>query len=227
MSDPFLFGVLPYLAVAVAAVGLVQRHRARSGAVGARSSQLLESRLLYWGSVPWHAAILAILAAHLAATVAPGAMGLVLGAPLRRYVLEVTGLALGGLAVAGIAVLLVRRAAVACATTAMDLVVLALLLLQAASGLYVAYALRWGSAWYLHTAAPWLASLARLSPEVERMAALPWIVKVHALNAFALLALVPFSRLVHVTRIPLSYLWRPPQLVVWRRAHRRREEGTP
>jgi nitrate reductase gamma subunit len=90
--------------------------------------------------------------------------------------------------------------------------------------MFVAFALRWGSVWYLHTAAPWLASLARLAPDVTRMAVLPWVVKVHALNAFLLLALVPLTRLIHATRIPLSYLWRPPQRVVWRRAQRSQEE---
>lgn len=217
MSDLFLFGAFPYLATALAVAGLAQRYRSFRSTVGTRSTQLLESRLLYWGSLPWHPAILAILAAHLAAAVAPGPVGRLLGSPLRLQVLEVSGMALGALAVVGIAVLLVRRFAVTCATTPMDWVVLSLLLLQAATGLFIAYALRWGSVWYLHTAAPWLASLARLSPEVDRMAALPPVVKVHALNAFLLLALVPFSRLVHVTRFPLSYLWRPPQVVIWNR----------
>jgi nitrate reductase gamma subunit len=118
----------------------------------------------------------------------------------------------------GLAVLLARRARLGAVTGARDWLVLALLLLQAATGVYVAYALRWGSVWYLHTAAPWLASLLRLAPRVELMAVLPPVVKLHAVNAFALIALVPLTRLVHVVSFPLSYLWRPPQVVVWRRA---------
>jgi nitrate reductase gamma subunit len=90
----------------------------------------------------------------------------------------------------------------------------------------VAFALRWGSVWYLHTAAPWLASLARLSPRIEEVAALPAVVKVHAVNAFVLVALLPLSRLVHVIRIPLPYLWRAPQLVIWRRRTARDGEAT-
>ncbi len=220
MTDLFLFGVFPYLAVALAVGGTIYRWRALPSTVTARSSQLLEGRVLYWGSVPWHPAILAILVAHLAAAVFPRAWGRLLGEPSRLYALEITGLALGALAVLGIAVLLVRRAALARGARAADLVVLALLLVQAGTGLFVAYALRWGSVWYLHTAAPWLASLARLAPDVARMAVLPAVVKVHALNAFLLLALVPLTRLVHATRIPLSYLWRAPQRVAWRRAPR-------
>ncbi len=218
MSDLFLFAAFPYLAVAVAVGGAVYRRRAMPQTVNARSSQLLEGRLLFWGSVPWHHAILAVLAAHLGATLFPGTWARLLGSPARLFALEVTGLALGGLAVLGLAVLLVRRARLPRATTAMDWVVLLALGVQAASGVYVAFALRWGSAWYLDTAAPWLASLARLSPQVDRMAVLPGVVKLHAVNAFVLLALLPLSRLVHVTTIPLGHLWRPPQVVVWRRA---------
>ncbi len=218
MSDVFLFAVFPYLAVALAVGGVLYRRRALRSTVTTRSSQLLEGRTLFWGSVPWHAAILAILAAHVAATVAPRSWAALLGAPVRLYVLETTGIALGALALLGIVLLLVRRGSLAASTSAMDWAVLALLALQAATGLYVAFALRWGGAWYVHTAAPWLASLARLAPLVERMAVLPPVVKVHALNAFVLVALLPLSRLVHVTTIPLGHLWRPPQVVVWRRA---------
>lgn len=216
MSDLFLFGVFPYLAVALAVGGVVYRRRALRSTVTARSSQLLEGRVLFWGSVPWHYAILLVLLAHLAAALFPRAWGRLLGSPARLYALEITGLALGALAVFGIVLLLVRRAALARTRGAMDLIVVGLLAIQAATGLYIAYALRWGSVWYLHTAAPWLATLARLAPEIDRMAVLPPVVKVHALNAFLLLALLPLSRLVHVTSVPISYLWRSPQLVVWR-----------
>ncbi|HET6924088.1 MAG TPA: respiratory nitrate reductase subunit gamma [Anaeromyxobacteraceae bacterium] len=227
MSDLFLFGVVPYLAVGLAAGGTAYRYRALRSTVTARSSQLLEDRALSFGSVPWHYAILAILVAHLAAAVFPGTWARLLGSPSRLFALEATGLALGALALLGLAVLVVRRFFLGSTTGAMDWVVLLLLLLQAGTGLYVAFALRWGSAWYLHTAAPWLASLVRLSPQVEAMAVLPGVVKVHAVNAFVLLALVPLSRLVHATVIPVSYLWRPPQLVSWRRAPAPTKEGTP
>jgi nitrate reductase gamma subunit len=224
MSDVFLFAVLPYLSIALAVGGGIYRYRALRSTVTARSSQLLEGRLLFWGSVPWHNAILVILVAHAAAAFFPGAWGRLLGSPSRLYGLEILGLALGALAVLGIAMLLLRRASLARNTGAMDWVVLALLALQAATGIYVAYALRWGSVWYLHTAAPWLESLARLSPQVDRMAVLPAVVKLHAVNAFVLIGLLPLSRLVHVTSIPLSYLWRPPQVVLWRRAPAPRQE---
>lgn len=218
MMDLFLFGVFPYLAVALAVGGVLYRRRVLRHTVTTQSSQLLEGRLLFWGSVPWHAGILLVLLAHIGATLFPATWARLLGAPLRLYVLEVTGMALGALAVLGIAVLLVRRFSLSASTSAMDWVLLCALALQAVTGLYIALVLRWGGAWYVHTASPWLASLVTLSPQIDRMAALPGVVKLHAWNAFVLVALLPMSKLVHLTSIPLAYLWRAPQVVVWRRA---------
>lgn len=227
MSDQFLFGVFPYLAAALAIGGTIYRYRTSAPGITARSSQLLEGRLLFWGSLPWHHAILLVLLAHILAALFPGAWGALLGSPGRLVVLEVTGMALGALAVLGIALLLLRRLSLSAVTGPLDWVVLALLLLQAATGLWVASTLRWGSVWYLHVAVPWLGSLVRLSPQVDAVAALPAVARIHLLDAFALIALLPLTRLVHLTSIPLAYLWRPPQVVIWRRPPGPAKEHTP
>jgi len=220
MFDLILFGIFPYVAVALAlAVGsyryLVDRYSWSS-----HSSQFLESRVLFWGSVPWHYAILLILLAHLLAVLFPAGWGALLGRPVRLYFLEVTGIALGLSTVLAIVLLLIRRltdARLAAVTTRIDWTVLALLLLQVATGVYIAFTLRWGGVWYVHTATPWLRSLLTLQPEVQYLAVLPTVVKVHAFNAFLLVTLLPFSRLVHALSVPLGYLARPYQVVVWYR----------
>jgi nitrate reductase gamma subunit len=218
MSDLILFAVFPYVATLFAVGGVLYRFKFLRHTVTARSSQLLESRALYWGSVPWHVGILPILVAHLLAAVFPGTWGRLLGSPSRLYVLEVTGLALGALTAFGMAVLLVRRARLLRHSSPLDLAAMLALAVQVATGLWIALTLRWGSGWYLHTAAPWLLSLAKLQPSFDTMAALPLVVKVHAVNAFVLVALVPVTRLVHAVAFPFSYPGRPPQLVRWRRA---------
>jgi nitrate reductase gamma subunit len=223
MFDLILFGIFPYVAVALAiAVGsyryLVDRYSWSS-----HSSQFLESRVLFWGSVPWHYAILLILLAHLLAVLFPAGWGVLLGRPIRLYFLEVTGMALGLSTVLAIVLLLIRRltdARLAAVTTRIDWAVLALLLLQVATGVYIAFTLRWGGVWYVHTATPWLRSLLTLQPEVQYLAVLPHVVKLHAFNAFLLVALLPFSRLVHALSVPLGYLARPYQVVIWYRERR-------
>jgi respiratory nitrate reductase gamma subunit len=223
MNELFLFGVFPYAALAVAGVGVAARYR-NPATLGTRSSEFLEKRVLFWGSVPWHYAILAILAAHLFAAVAPGAWGSLLADPRRLVVLEIAGVALGIWATFAVALLIVRRATSArlrVVTTWVDWLVLALLLAQVATGTWIGLTLRWGSVWYLHTAAPWLGSLFSLAPRTELASVLPALVKFHAIGAFILLALLPFSRLVHALSVPLGYLWRPFQVVVWNRIARR------
>lgn len=220
MTDLILFAVFPYVAVALAIAVGIYRYTIDRYSWSSQSSQFLESRALFWGSVPWHYAILLILLAHLLAFLFPTGWGALVGKPLRLYLLEITGMALGLATVIAIALLIVRRAAndrVATVTSVVDWFLLAALLLQVATGVWIAFTLRWGSVWYLHTATPWLWSLVKLDPQVQYLAVLPWVVKVHAVNAFVLIALFPFSRLVHVVSVPLTYLARPYQLVVWYR----------
>jgi nitrate reductase gamma subunit len=218
MMDLILFGVFPYVAVALAVAVGFYRYVVDRYSWSSHSSQFLESRVLFWGSVPWHYAILLILLAHLLAFLFPEGWGVLLGRPLRLYMLEVSGMALGLATVVAVVLLLVRRATsdrVAAGTSVIDWVLLAALLLQVATGVYIAFTLRWGGVWYLHTASPWLWSLVKLDPQVQYLAVLPAIVKVHAVNAFFLVAIFPFSRLVHVVSVPLSYLARPYQVVIW------------
>jgi nitrate reductase gamma subunit len=220
MTDLILFGIFPYVAAALAiAVGLY-RYFGDRFSWSSHSSQFLESRVLYWGSVPWHYAILVILLAHLLAFLFPAAWGVLLGRPLRLYLLEVTGMALGVATVIALLLLILRRASsdrLGAVTSVIDWVVLAVLLVQVATGVYIAFTLRWGGVWYLHTATPWLWSLLRFDPQVQYLAVLPAMVKVHVVSAFFLLAIFPFSRLVHAVSVPLSYLARPYQVVVWYR----------
>lgn len=224
MVDVLLFVVFPYVAFALAvAVGLYRYFYDRFS-YSSISSQFLENRVLFWGSVPWHYGIGAILLAHLIALVFPGQWSALLGAPVRLYVLEITGFALAAMAVVGIILLVGRRLTngrVAAVTTTMDWVFLAALLGQAALGLTVAFFYRWGGEWYLYTAVPWLTSLATLNPQVQSIAVLPWLARLHMLGGFVIVALFPFTRLVHFVTLPITYLWRPYQVVIWNRPARR------
>jgi nitrate reductase gamma subunit len=223
MIDLILFGVFPYVAVTLALAVGFYRYAIDRYSWSSQSSQFLESRVLFWGSVPWHYAILLILLAHLLAFLFPEGWGEVLGRPLRLYLLEVSGLALGLVTVVAVALLILRRATndrVATVTSVVDWVLLVALLVQVATGVYIAFTLRWGAVWYLHTASPWLWSLVKFDPQVQYLGVLPTVVKIHAVNAFFLVAIFPFSRLVHVVSIPLSYLARPYQVVVWYRDRR-------
>jgi len=225
MLDIVLFAVFPYVAVILAVVMGLYRYFTNRFSLSSLSSQFLENRCLFWGSVPWHYAILLVLLAHLLVGLFGGLWLWVVGTPGRLYLLEVVGLSLGLTTVVTATLFIARRlvqARLRQVTSVMDWVLLGDLLLQVALGAYVALVYRWGSVWYLDTAVPWLSSLVRLDPQVQYISVLPWVAKLHFFNAFVLVGLIPFTRLIHMVTLPVSYLWRPRQVVIWNRAVSRR-----
>jgi nitrate reductase gamma subunit len=219
--DVLLFGVFPYVALVLFAAGTIERLLHHPGSLTSRSTQFLENRQHFWAMVPFHYGILFVIAGHLVAFLTPRAILGWNASLVRLYTLEATGLACGLLAAAGLALALVRRASVATVrttTAAFDWIVLVLLLVQIVSGVGVAIAYSWGSSWFAAVATPYLWSIVSLRPDIAAVAALPLAVKAHVIGAWLLVAIFPFSRLVHVLNVPLPYVWRRPQVVRWYRA---------
>lgn len=218
MLDNLLFIILPYAVVILGVVISVQRYLKRGFTYSSLSSQFLESGELFYGSVPWHIGILGVLAGHLIGFLFPAQVLWFNGVPARLYVLEGAALLFGLMCFVGLVNLIVRRhvsARIRAVTSAMDIVVLVLLLVQVGLGVYTALFYRWGSSWYAASAVPYLRSLFTLQPDVQMIAPLPLVVKAHIVNAFLIVGVFGFSRLVHMLVVPIHYLWRPYQVVVW------------
>jgi len=221
--DTVFFVILPYIALSVCIVASIYRSIYRPFTVSSMSSQLLEHKKLFWGSVPFHYGILLVLLGHLLALLLPGQLRLWNSAPIRLYLLEATGLALGLWALAGLGVLLWRRLSdkrVRVVTTPMDLVILLLLLVSVITGVLTATVYRFGSSWFTVVFTPYLWSVLTFRPLVNLVAPLPWVIKLHVVNFFVLLAVFPFSRLIHIATYPIGYLIRPWQIVIWNRRPR-------
>ncbi|MCR4316347.1 MAG: respiratory nitrate reductase subunit gamma [Planctomycetes bacterium] len=212
------FAVLPYVALMTFFLGTIYRYRARTFSYSSLSSQFLENRQQFWGSVPFHYGILFVLAGHIVGFLVPRSILWWNSVPLRLYILE-TSAFIGGLcALTGIIILMYRRltnSKVAKVTSPMDWIVLAMLAAQIGTGLYTAIFHNWGSSWYSASLVPYLWSIATFSPDTAAVMVMPWAVKFHIWGAFALIALFPFTRLVHILVIPNPYLWRKPQVVIW------------
>ena len=220
MLDVLLYGALPYLALALFLGVSIQRYRHDPFTFSSLSSQFLESRRLFWGSVPFHVGILTLFFGHLLGFLLPRQLTLFNRVPLRLFVFETSGLVAALLTLVGLLGLLLRRvgsARLRVNTSKTDLLVYALLLFQVVTGLWVATGLRWGSAWYTQAVVPYLRSIFLLQPDVPRMAELPLAVRLHVVGAFVLIAAFSFTRLVHALVAPVPYLWRPLQVVIWNR----------
>jgi nitrate reductase gamma subunit len=115
--------------------------------------------------------------------------------------------------VVGMAILIYRRRTVGpvfSATTRMDKAMYAVLGTVIVLGLVnTVVANLVGDYDYRQGVSIWFRGIFRLDPQPELMAAAPLGFQLHALAAFALFALWPFTRLVHVFSAPLGYLTRP------------------
>lgn len=218
MFDTFFLVGLPYIALFSLVVGTIYRYRADRFSYSSLSSQFLESRQLMWGSVPWHFGLAVIFIGHLLPFIAPTVWRSLVAHRGFMLTVEIIGSCAGTLCLVGLLVLAIRRfnsARLQRVTTTMDLVVVTLLVLQVVIGLGVASADRWGSVWSTGTTTPYLWSLLTFNPDPSYVADLPALVKVHLVGAYIIFLLIPFSRLVHMFTVPLGYLFRAPQRVIW------------
>lgn len=216
--DQVLYIAFPYVACTLLVLVAISRYLNKPFSVSSLSSQFLESRKHFWGLVPFHYGMLWVLALHLLALLIPQGIMLWNGAPLRLWALEVSGFAAAILAIAGLATIMVRRSdteRVRVVTSKFDWVLYAILTFQIISGLVIAVRYPWGSEWGVSMLVPYLYSLGSFHPDLTNLVNLPLLVKAHVLNAFLFLALVPFTRMMHVFVVPLPYLWRKPQVARW------------
>jgi nitrate reductase gamma subunit len=214
----FLFAVFPYLALMVLLVISILRYVRQGFTYSSLSSQFLENRHHFWGSVLFHYGIIIVLLGHLVAFLMPQQILWWNSAPVRLYILEVSALICGLLALVGLVNLVLRRLTHAKArvtTSAADWIVLALLMFSIVTGVYTAIAYKWGSSWFSAALSPYLWSILTFSPRIEYVIGLALVVQLHVLAAFTLLLLFPFTRLVHILVVPIPYLWRRPQVVRW------------
>lgn len=216
--DLFLFSIWPYLAVGIFFVEAIRRYVSQTYSYTSLSSQFLENKFHFWGLVPFHYGIIVTLVGHLIAFLFPRELLLWSSVPVRLVILEVTALIFGLLALVGLIHIIIRRMKyekVRSVTSRMDGVLYGILLFMICSGLYVALTFRWGTSWFAAEVTPYLWSLVKLHPDPSYIINLPWAFKLHMVTAFLLIAVFPFTRLVHILVAPNHYFLRKRQVVCW------------
>ncbi|MBX3694595.1 MAG: respiratory nitrate reductase subunit gamma [Steroidobacteraceae bacterium] len=220
----FAFQIYPYIALAVFFIGSWARFDYAMYTWRTGSSQLLSSRGMRLGSNLFHIGILAILAGHVVGLLTPHAVyERVISVPHKQLLAMWAGGIAGVLCFAGLAILLWRRlfnARVRATGSFGDLMVLVLLLAQLLLGM-VSIRVSAGhldgsvmivlSEWAQHIVT-FRAGAANFIYGVH------WVYQAHLVLGMTLFLITPFTRLVHVWSIPVSYLWRPYQVVRKRQA---------
>ena len=214
----FLWVIVPYLCLAVFVVGHFWRYHYDKFGWTTRSSQLYEDRLLRLGSPLFHFGMLGVVGGHVIGLLIPSSWTAAVGISRGTYhVVAVAGGLLAGLmALGGMAILVYRRRTVGpvfSATTLMDKVMYAFLGTAIVLGMWNTIAgsiLSIGGHYdYREGVSVWYRSFLAFNPDPALMAAAPIGFQLHALVAFGLFALWPFTRLVHVFSAPVGYLTRP------------------
>jgi nitrate reductase gamma subunit len=226
-----LWVALPYAAIAIFLAGHVWRYRTDQYGWTSRSTQILESRWLKWGSPLFHFGALAAIGGHVLGILVPESWTSAVGVSEDGYhLLSATAGTLAGVACgAGLVILMWRRVAsprVRVTTTRTDMLVYALLALVIGLGLTetIGKNVLGGGYDYRTTVGVWFRSVVFLHPEPDAMVGAPILYQLHAVAAWLILLVWPFSRLVHAWSIPLQYVGRPYILYRrrWAAAPRRR-----
>ena len=220
ITDYLFWVALPYAVLAIFVLGHIYRYITDPMSWTSKSSELLEKKLLRFGSMPFHYGIILVLAGHVIGLLIPKAVHEAFG--LSDYVYHIIavigGLFAGFLTLLGLIVLTYRRFAikrVLANSSAGDIVVLVLLLLVVLAGLTATLSNIDGSFDYRENIAPWLRGILTLRPDPTLMVDVPIIFKLHIFLVMLLFAVWPFTRLVHVLSFPVVYLWR--SYIVFRR----------
>lgn len=220
-----LFGVYPYIALAICIIGSWARFDLSQYSWKAGSSQIFnrtaaEQRRMRIASNLFHVGVLFILAGHFVGLLTPEALyHSVISTANKQLLAMLSGGFFGILCLIGLVMLLQRRLSdprVRASSSRSDIMILVVLLLQLVLGLLTIIA----SAGHMDGSVMvllgnWAQSIVTLQP-VEAAASIGSVNLVYKLHVFlglTLFVLFPFTRLVHIVSAPVWYLGRRYQIV--------------
>ncbi len=219
--ENFLFGVYPYIAGVVFILGSWIRFDREQYTWKADSSQLLGNKGMVLASNLFHIGVLGIFFGHAAGMLLPHSWWQLVATDVQhQYIAIYAGMVFGGLAAIGAALLFYRRMTndrVKSVSRFRDNFVIFWLLATALLGLNTIsgsmHHAADGDVTIMLTLAEYVKSIATLSVDPSLLAGVPHTYKLHMLFGMTLFLVFPFTRLVHVWSVPLTYLMRPYQIV--------------
>lgn len=208
---------VPYVVIAIVAVGCWWRFRYDKFGWTTRSSQLYESRLLQIGSPMFHFGSVVVIFGHVMGLFVPEWLTDKIGMGNHLYHLQalIFGIPAGFATLIGIGLLIYRRwtyTPVAKATTVNDKLMYVVLTcaLLAGMGCTLMGTTHFGELHdYRRKVSVWFRSIWILDPRGDLMAEAAAYYQIHVIIALTLFALWPFTRLVHAFSAPVGYLFRP------------------
>jgi len=219
--DTFLFGIYPYIALTVLALGSVIRYDREPYTWRSGSSQLLRRKQLVAGSLLFHLGVLAIFGGHVVGLLTPLWVWDVLG--VSHGAKQMVAIILGGVAgISGIigATLLIHRRffdpRIRASSSFADNMIIVILWVQLALGLStIVVSVQHLDGHEMVKFMSWAQGIFTFNPEAARYVADASLVfKLHITLGLTIFVLFPFTRLVHMLSVPVRYIWRPGYQIV-------------
>jgi nitrate reductase gamma subunit len=215
-----LFGIYPYIAIAVFLIGSLIRFDTDQYGWRSKSSQFLRRKQLVWGSILFHIGILGLLAGHTVGLLTPivvfDSVGISHG--FKQMMAIVAGGLFGTICFIGLTMLLHRRLfdpRIRKTSAPSDIGVLAVLWVQLVLGmLTIPLSLGHPDGEEMVKFMNWAQGIVALQPGSSAyIEGVPLVFRLHIALGLTLFVLFPFTRLVHVWSAPVAYLGRRYQVV--------------
>ncbi|MBS0506597.1 MAG: respiratory nitrate reductase subunit gamma [Proteobacteria bacterium] len=223
--DHFLFGLYPYICLAVFFIGSWLRFDRDQYTWKSDSSQLLRTGSLRWASNLFHVGVLFLFFGHFVGMLTPHAIyDYVITAHDKQLLAMISGGIAGLMAFVGVTLLLHRRlsdARIRATSKTSDIALLWIFWVQLALGLAtIPLSAQHLDGSMMMLLAGWAQRIVTFrSGAVEMLANAGWVFKAHMFLGMTVFLIFPFTRLVHIWSGfgTLAYVLRPYQLVRARR----------
>lgn len=216
-----VFGIYPYIAIAVLVVGSVLRYDREPYTWRSGSSQLLRRRQLIVGSVLFHAGVLIVFFGHVVGLLTPirlfELVGISHGA--KQLMAIIVGGVAGVMALLGATMLVHRRLfdrRIRATSTFGDDAVIVLLWIQLALGLLtIPLSMGHLDGHEMVKFMSWAQGIVTFNTGAAGLIAdVHWVFKLHLFLGLTIFLIFPFTRLVHMLSAPVRYIWRPGYQIV-------------
>lgn len=212
MFNQFLWVIMPYLCIAIFFLGHLARFKFDKFSWTAKSSEFIEKKQLKWGSLMFHLGIIPVAMGHIVGLLIPASWLTSVGVSDHLYHIGAVyiGSIFGIITLIGMLLLTARRITkknIRRLSSASDIIVNFLLLAIVFMGCYATLVTNATipSFDYRETISVWFRQLFIFSPDADLMLQVPLAFKTHILLGFIIMAFWPFTRLVHVWSVPLTY----------------------
>lgn len=215
MINQFLWIIFPYASLAIFIFGHILRYRYDQFGWTAKSSEFIEKRQLMIGSFLFHIGVIPVFLGHVSGLLIPKTWTRSMG--ISDHLYHIGAVWVGGffgiVTLVGMFILTWRRLSIKSVrklSSASDIVVNSLLLFIVFIGVYSSLVTNniLPDFDYRDSISVWFRSLFIFQPNAQLMVNVPLAFQLHVISGFLILAMWPFTRLVHVWSVPLNYVGR-------------------